>query len=330
MASLFDAYIQYLQYNEGGNVFRQTEYKTAPIKKEYIKETINMFKKQLKLIFPKIKWDFIWLGSTGKKPISGDIDIAISIHNLFDENKKPKLKEWELSEEQYNKYYNQFKKRAKTASDEKLYLRSFLTLIAEKIDKTGTMAVDTKSTGSSELHFSFPQYNNGKEVIEDNKKLSVQIDINIGDLDWLKFSYSSKTHSGNLKGLHRTQLIISMFHAKEHTFKHAEGVFNKATSQSVASKPDEAISLLNKLYKVNFTRDQLEDYHEIMKVINSLSKTERAKIIDIYLKILDSTRADIPEDLQDYWIRNQERLDLRGKYLPNDSKLISHQMDKES
>jgi hypothetical protein len=37
--------------------------------------------------------------------------------------------------------------------------------------------------------------------------------------------------------------------------------------------------------------------------------------------ILDRTRADIPEDLQAYWIDNQERLKLTGKFLPDNSKL---------
>ena len=47
-----------------------------------------------------------------------------------------------------------------------------------------------------------------------------------------------------------------------------------------------------------------------------------------YLKILDSTRTDIPENLQQYWIDNQERLGLKGKFLPDVSNLIPHQKEK--
>jgi hypothetical protein len=53
----------------------------------------------------------------------------------------------------------------------------------------------------------------------------------------------------------------------------------------------------------------------------NLTDEDLHSIYDIYLKILDSTRADIPEDLQQYWIQNKERLGLKGKFLPDDSKL---------
>ena len=53
----------------------------------------------------------------------------------------------------------------------------------------------------------------------------------------------------------------------------------------------------------------------------NLANDDLHGIYDKYLKILDSTRADIPEDLQQYWIENKDRLGLKGKYLPDDSKL---------
>ena len=59
---------------------------------------------------------------------------------------------------------------------------------------------------------------------------------------------------------------------------------------------------------------------------SNLSEQDLNKVYDIYLKILDSTRADIPEDLQDYWIANQERLQLKGKFLPDDSNLVKYKV----
>jgi hypothetical protein len=41
----------------------------------------------------------------------------------------------------------------------------------------------------------------------------------------------------------------------------------------------------------------------------------------VYFKILDSTRADIPDNIQDEWISKQSTLNLTGKFLPNNSKL---------
>ena len=56
----------------------------------------------------------------------------------------------------------------------------------------------------------------------------------------------------------------------------------------------------------------------------NLPEDKLNKILDTYLKILDSTRADIPLDLQDYWIKNQDRLGLKGKFLPDNSNLTKY------
>ena len=57
-----------------------------------------------------------------------------------------------------------------------------------------------------------------------------------------------------------------------------------------------------------------------------LSQQDLNAVYDTYLKILDSTRADIPEDLQPYWIENQERLGLKGKFLPDNSNLTQYKV----
>jgi hypothetical protein len=56
----------------------------------------------------------------------------------------------------------------------------------------------------------------------------------------------------------------------------------------------------------------------------NLSKEKIDQILDVYLKILDSTRADIPFDIQNYWITNQDRLGLKGKFLPDTSNLTKY------
>jgi hypothetical protein len=57
-----------------------------------------------------------------------------------------------------------------------------------------------------------------------------------------------------------------------------------------------------------------------------LSQQDLNDVYDTYLKILDSTRCDIPEDLQQYWIDNQERLGLKGKFLPDNSNLTQYKV----
>jgi hypothetical protein len=44
-------------------------------------------------------------------------------------------------------------------------------------------------------------------------------------------------------------------------------------------------------------------------------------LLNIYFKILDSTRADIPDDMQDEWRKRKDSLGLTGKFLPDNSAL---------
>ena len=300
----------------GGNVFGNT----APIKKEDIKPTLLQFFKQFKQVFPKAEPFFRemkTLGSVGKKDYSGDIDLALS-EKSFDN-----VEDWGLDRNHIMKLFEGFKKRARTSSDDQLMKRAVIVAIAEKIQQSSTdILVDVKGSSSGALFLMFPQYNTEGKELDDN----VQIDINVGDVDWLEFSYYSNTYKGNVKGLHRTQLLVSLFSNKGYTFSHNYGVKNRDTQEIEASNPQQAIELLNKLYGLNLDRVTLGDYFKLMETLEAgLTPEELHKVYDIYLKILDSTRADIPEDLQAYWIENQDRLDLKGKFLPDNSNLIQYQ-----
>jgi hypothetical protein len=309
---------------EGGNVFGTTD----SIAKENIEPTIEKFVDQLSKIFPAKASTFKAfekLGSAGKKAISGDIDLSYDIKNIFPEG-KPDFKGWGVDEQKYNELTAQFAKRARTASPEKVQLRAMIVLIGEKINNAlADVEVDDKAAGSGSIFCAIPQYNpNGEKVGK-----AVQTDINIGNPEWLRFSYYSHSYQGNVKGLHRTQLMLALFSNKGRTFGHTTGVIDKETGKQEAGTPKEAIELLNKLYGFKLTQPILDDYftlEDYMKL--NLSKEEYNSIIDRYLKILDSTRADIPDNLQEYWISNQDRLGLKGKFLPDNSNLISYQKEK--
>lgn len=301
----------------GGNIFGNTK----PIKKEHIKPTLLEFLKQFKQLFPKAEPHFSemkTLGSVGKKDYSGDIDLALS-GKSFDN-----IEDWGLDKEYVNKLFEGFKKRARTSTDDQLMKRAVIVAIAQKIEESNSeIAVDIKGSGAGALFLAFPQYDEQGQSLGDN----VQIDINVGDVDWLEFAYYSATYKGNVKGLHRTQLLVSLFSNKGYTFSHNYGVKNRDTQEIEASTPDQAIKLLSDLYNVNFTRDILADYFKLMEEMKSkLSQEDLQRVFDTYLKILDSTRADIPEDLQQYWIENQERLGLKGKFLPDDSNLVKYKV----
>ena len=86
-------------------------------------------------------------------------------------------------------------------------------------------------------------------------------------------------------------------------------------------------NLLNKLYNIHLDQDTVGDYFTLIDVLKrDLSEEDLYAVYDTYLRILDSTRADIPDDLQQYWIDNQERLGLKGKFLPYDSKLNKYKV----
>ena len=301
----------------GGNVFDLTK----PIKKENIEPTLSKFMEELSRIFPGAKKhfkDIRRLGSVGKKDISGDIDLAISEDSFKD------IKEWDLDEKHIKELFDGFKKRSKSATDQQIMKRAILVALSEKIEEKGKdIHFDTKGTGGGSLFFAFPQY-------EGNKKTNewVQIDLNAGNIDWLDFAYYSDVYKGNVKGLHRTQLMLSLFSNKGYTFSHNYGVKNKETQEITAKNPKEAIDLLNKLYGFNIDGTILPNYFKIQEFLKkNLSEEELNKIYDIYLKILDRTRADIPEDLQEYWIKNQKRLGLKGKFLPTNSNLIKYKTE---
>jgi hypothetical protein len=257
------------------------------------------------------------LGSVGKKDYSGDIDLALA-GSSFDD-----VDDWGLDREHIMKLFQGFKKRARTSTDDLLMKRAVIVSIAEKILEADTEIIaDIKGSGAGALFLLFPQYDQNKEAVGQN----VQIDINVGDVDWLEFAYHSATYSGNVKGLHRTQLLVSLFSHKGYTFSHNYGVKSKETQEIVANTPQQAIDLLNQLYNLNLDRDTIGDYFKLIEALEAgLSPQDLHAVYDTYLKILDSTRADIPEELQSYWIENQERLGLKGKFLPDNSNLIQYQ-----
>ena len=301
----------------GGNVFDST----APIKKEHIKPTLLGFFKQFKTIFPKAEPFFRemkTLGSVGKKDYSGDIGLALA-GSSFDN-----VEDWGLDEKHVQALFEGFKKRARTSSDDQLMKRAVIVAIAQKIAEADTEIIaDVKGSSAGALFLLFPQYDENNEVVGQN----VQIDVNVGDVDWLQFAYHSATYSGNVKGLHRTQLLVSLFSQKGFTFSHNYGVKDKQSQEIVANTPQQAIDLLNKSYDLNLDRDTIGDYFKLMETLEGgLSQQDLNAVYDTYLKILDSTRADIPEDLQQYWIDNQERLGLKGKFLPDDSNLTQYKV----
>lgn len=298
----------------GGNVF----FGSGPIRKEDIKPTLSRFIQDFLRVFPKAKGHFEGiktLGSVGKKDVSGDIDLAL------DEKAFSDIKDWGLNQKDVDTYFAQFQKRARSASKQQLMKRAVICCISDRLEaESSRIKTDTKSAGNGTLFCQYPQFNSEGEMLDKE----VQIDINIGNVDLLQFAYYSDAYpsGSNVKGLHRTQLMLAMFTNKGLTFTHNGGVKDKNTGKFLATTPKQIIELLNSLYGFNIDQETLQNYFKLQEFLKEhLSQEELHQIWDRYLKILDSTRCDVPEDLQEYWLDNQERLGLTGKFLPSNSKL---------
>ena len=239
------------------------------------------------------------------------------------------LERWGLDSSHIEDLYQKFKSKARTATDKQLRKRAILTDMAEKVEnQSNNLSVNTKQAGSGTLFFEFPQYKKDGEQHIDKK---VQIDINTGNLEWLKFSYYSDRYpEKNVKGLHRTQLIVALLSNKGYIFYHNTGVKNKETGKMEATKPEDVVTLLSNLYDCTFTLDILKNYWKLDKFIEDhLDEDELSKVYRIYLGILDHTKdTDIPDgEIMNQWLDHQTEWGLSGKFLPSDSKLSAFRDD---
>jgi len=308
----------------GGNVFAG---KTSSIKIENITPTLNTYFAELSKVFPKKsnifnEKHFQPVGSVRKKLESGDIDLAISNIDILDQDMScNSIASWDIDPQTVDIETAVLLKRARTATPRQARMKAFLKILATHINnRADLLYCNEKKVTDGNLFGFYPQFDeNGNKL-----GINVQIDWMIGDINWLKFSYySSITPEGsNVKGLCRTQLILAAFQVANITFNHVNGIKDKGTGKILANNPDLALKILSSRLGVNLTQTDAENYYTLHGVLkNGLSHDTYQTLIDIYFKILDSTRVDIPDDLQMYWVERQHALNLTGKFLPNNSKL---------
>jgi len=121
-----------------------------------------------------------------------------------------------------------------------------------------------------------------------------------------------------------------MFLAKDHSFKHVGGVFDRKTGKKVAHSPAEAMRLLGKLYSSNVSPEIFNRFESALEwLMDNASEEDRNRALDAYLTILDRTKGNketlpsgeenrcgyIPQELEDYWLQNWKRLGLKGNIL---------------
>lgn len=280
----------------GGNIFKDY---ASPILRENIRPTLKKYMDHLGHIFPEkahVFRHFYPVGSVGKKPISGDMDLALDFKHLFEAEpyNATELQQYKITLSDWEAMYKRIKKRARTSTDEMCKLKAFLRLLAYPIISEGMVHVANDKTTHGNLFTLFPQYDRFGQINE-----YVQVDWMVGNLPWLKFAYHSG-ESGNLKGLHRTQLMVAMLSNKGYTFSHLHGIKNKETQEFVATAPEEAVRLFSDL----FGQLTAEDFHSFVRLHHFLeaysSKEEYKEIIKSYLRILEISKAQIPNVFQEF------------------------------
>ena len=290
---------------EGGNVFSNSEYDAQDIELNNIAPTIKKFTDDLGKLFPNKKSTFAslndksnWLGSTGKKSKSGDVDIAYPSEYFF-KNGKIDIAGWGVDSNEYSALYEKYKKSSRSATEEAIQIRALLDLIVNKVNKAGgDIFASNKATNGGTIHFSYPQYTTTGEKLNSR----AQLDLDSGDMDWLKFRYNSELPKDdpNIKGLHRGQLMLAMFAALGYTFKNGKGFIRKETGEILADKPETTIQVFNKEhnFKQPLTLDIINDYSKLMNYIKTNLKPEDVeKTLTMFKEAIRRANAYVPDNI---------------------------------
>lgn len=290
---------------EGGNVFKNSEYDAQNILLNNIQPTVNKFAEDLGKLFPSKRISFKeltdknnWLGSTGRKPESGDVDLAYTSDNFFI-NGKPDTKGWELDENEFNTLYEKLKKASRVATVEQIQIKALIQLIVKKINSNrGDLFASDKAAGAGSIHFSYPQYTLSGEKLDTR----AQLDLDIGDMDWLKFRFNSELpkEDPQIKGLHRGQLMLAMFAATGYTFKSGKGFVRKDTGEIIADKPQSAMEIFNDEYKPQapLTLEIINNYNKLMDYVkNNLKPEDKDATLNMFREALKRAEAYVPDNI---------------------------------
>ena len=275
----------------GGNIFKD---RATSIEAQNIQPTIQAYREFLSSVFPQKAEAFNFfepVGSAGKKPVSGDLDLAIDSSHIVESFTGDELAKWGVDYDDWNDLYTKIHKRARTATYEMSKMRALLTLISKKMASAG-MDIGPRVTAGN-IFSCFPQHNTDGRTTRD----FVQIDWMVGNIDWLRWAYYSCSDT-NLKGLHRTQFIVACLSAKDYTFNHFSGIKKKGASYWLIHDPESAVALMSELYGgIDISQTyRFKDLHSWLHKVSSPG--EYRDVIIKYRDILKLAKAEIPDILK--------------------------------
>ena len=132
----------------GGNIFKD---RATSIKAQDIEPTIQAYREFLSSVFPQKSESFKFfepVGSAGKKPVSGDLDLAIDKGHIVESFTASEIEKWGIEWDNWNTLYTKIHKRARTATQEMSKMKALLTLIAEKLKAKGIPVGDRVTAGN--------------------------------------------------------------------------------------------------------------------------------------------------------------------------------------
>ena len=277
----------------GGNIFKN---KATSISIENIQPTIDAYKQILGEIFPMKAHSLTFfepVGSAGKKPVSGDLDLAIDSNHIIRHFTESEIEKWGLEYDEWYEKYRKIHKRSRTATYHMCKMRALLIMIGEKLIEHG-IDVEIKKTSAGNLFTCFPQYGiDGQPTGE-----YIQIDWMVGDIDWLRWAYYSHGEQG-LKGLHRTQFIVACFSKLDMTFSHYNGIKQKGGEEWTITSPSEALEALSSHYG-SLTIDKTRTFRELHSwLLENASKDDYLEVVRRYVRIIKSAKAEIPSEVKE-------------------------------
>ena len=272
----------------GGNIFKNI---ATAIPRDRVEPTIEAYTKALGEIFPMKAHSLSFfkpVGSAGKKPISGDLDLAIDYTHIVRSFTSDEIGKWGIEWDDWNDLYTKIHKRSRTATYQMSKMRALLTLISAKIAEK--MDVNDRVTAGN-IFTCFEQHNESGSTGD-----YVQIDWMVGDIDWLQWSYYSHGEQG-LKGLHRTQFLVALFSEIGYTFSHFSGIKEKKTSEWTITSPEDALQLLSEHYGM-VTHSQTQTFAQLHSWLLKADSASYFRVISRYREILKVQKENIPNALQ--------------------------------
>jgi len=277
-----------MEDNMGGNIFKNI---ATAIPRERIEPTIKAYTKALGEIFPMKAHSLSFfkpVGSAGKKPISGDIDLAIDYTHIVRSFTSDEIGKWGIEWDDWNTLYTKIHKRSRTATYQMSKMRALLTLISAKL--TEKMDVNDRVTAGN-IFTCFEQHDESGPTGD-----YVQVDWMVGDIDWLQWSYYSHGEI-SLKGLHRTQFLVALFSEIGYTFSHFSGIKEKKTSEWTITCPKDALQLLSKHYGM-VEHSQTQTFAQLHSWLLKADSDSYFKVVSRYREILKVQKENIPNALQ--------------------------------